>query len=37
MGNFLAQRRNQIPQRMNERVFLRVRQASKIGQSFHVA
>lgn len=33
--NLLAQRRDQIPQRVNDFVFLRVRQASKVGQSFH--
>jgi Domain of unknown function (DUF1887). len=35
--DFLAQRGDPIPQRMNECVFLRVRQVSKIGQSFHAA
>jgi len=35
--DFLAQRGDQFPQRMNECVFLRVRQVSKIGQSFHAA
>jgi len=35
--DFLAQRGDPIPQQMNECVFLRVRQASKIGQFLHAA